>query len=121
MKITYQTGVLGEQIAAEWLIRHKGMRLLEQRYRTQAGEIDLIMLDQDTVTFVEVKTRLNAAPGVGLLSIDRRKQSRVAGAAYLYLSQRHWLDRSVRFDVVEVSGDQVFHVPDAFQPGRMFF
>ena len=121
MKKTYQTGIQGEQIAAEWLFRHKGMRLLEQRYRTQAGEIDLIMLDQDTVTFVEVKTRLNAAPGVGLLSIDRRKPQRIARAAYLYLNQRHWLHRSSRFDVVEVSGDQVLYVPDAFQPGRMFF
>ena len=57
MKWTYETGLLGEEIAAQWLEEHYGMRLLESRYKTKAGEIDLIMLDEDTVVFVEVKTR----------------------------------------------------------------
>ena len=43
MKTTYQTGLAGELQAEEWLIRNRGMKTLERRYRTKAGEIDLIM------------------------------------------------------------------------------
>ena len=54
MKETYETGLWGEDFAAEYLKEKLGMVLLEQRYRTKRGEIDLIMTDGDTVVFVEV-------------------------------------------------------------------
>ena len=121
MKTTYRTGVAGEQTAAEWLAKHAGMKILETRYRNSAGEIDLIMLDRDTVVFIEVKTRLHAAPGSGLMAIDQRKQRRIARSAMIYLMEKGWLDRSVRFDAAEVTESQVIHVPGAFQPGNMFY
>lgn len=121
MKKTYETGIRGEQKAAEWLIHNKGMTLLEHRYKNSAGEIDLIMLDADTVVFVEVKTRLNAEPGTGMLAVDHRKQQRIAKAAFLFLGTKRWHNRPVRFDVAEICGENVFHIPDAFQPGGMFF
>ena len=121
MKMTYQTGVIGEQTAAEWLAEHADMVLLETRYRNKAGEIDLIMLDGETVVFIEVKTRLHAVPGSGLMAIDRKKQQRIARAAILYLMEKKWMDRSVRFDAAEVTGSDVIHVPNAFQPGNMFY
>ena len=121
MKWTYETGLLGEEIATQWLEEHYGMRLLESRYKTNAGEIDLIMMDRETVVFVEVKTRLNAAPGTGMLAVNRSKQNRIARAAALYLIGRGWQDRPVRFDIAEVTGYDVMHVPNAFQPGGMFY
>ncbi len=121
MKMTYQTGLAGEQTAADWLIKTQRMKLLESRYRNKAGEIDLIMLDQDTIVFVEVKTRLRAAPGSGLLAVDRRKQQRIARAAMLYLVSNGWQNRICRFDVAEVSDHDVLHIPNAFQPGRIFY
>ena len=121
MKKTYQTGVLGEQTAAEWLAKHAGMKLLETRHRNKAGEIDLIMLDRETVVFIEVKTRLRAVPGSGLMAVDRKKQQRIARSAMLYLMEKGWLNRSVRFDAVEVTETEVIHAADAFQPGNMFY
>ena len=121
MRMTYQTGLMGEQTAADWLVQNRGMKLLERRCRTKAGEIDLIMLDGDTIAFVEVKTRLNAAPGAGLLAVDRRKQRRIAQAAMLWLTGKHWHNRAVRFDVAEVSENDVLFIPNAFQPGGMFY
>ena len=121
MKMTYQTGIIGEKAAAEWLAEHAGMVLLETRYRNKAGEIDLIMLDGETVVFIEVKTRLHAGPGSGLMAIDRKKQQRIARAAILYLMEKKWMNRSVRFDAAEVTGSDVIHVPGAFQPGNMFY
>ena len=65
---------MGEKATAEWLKKEYGMTLLESRYRNKAGEIDLVMLDQETVVFIEVKTRLTAEHGTGMLAVDRRKQ-----------------------------------------------
>ena len=121
MKTTYRTGIAGEQTAAEWLEKHAGMKLLDTRHRNKAGEIDLIMLDRDTVVFIEVKTRLHAAPGSGLMAIDLKKQRRIARAAMLYLMEKGWLNRSVRFDAAEVTESEVIHVAGAFQPGNMFY
>ena len=121
MKMTYQTGLAGEQAAAEWLISHKGMRILESRYRNRAGEIDLIMLEGSTIVFVEVKTRLHASAQDGLLAVDRKKQERIARAAVLYLMGKGWQKRFVRFDAVVVTRDSILHVPGAFKPGAMFY
>ena len=122
MKTTYQTGLAGEQRAEEWLARHRGMKVLERRYRTKAGEIDLVMMEDDTVVFVEVKTRMTGDAGTGMMAVNAAKQKRVFRAATLYLMKKKWLNRPVRFDVVEVGKERVIHIPDAFQPeGGMFF
>lgn len=121
MKKTYETGLLGEDIAAEWLEKHYGMSLLKNRYKTRAGEIDLIMLDQKTVVFVEVKTRMTSVPGMGIAAVTPQKQRRITKAATLYLIQKEWLNRAVRFDVIEVRPDDILYIPNAFQPGGMFF
>ena len=121
MKKTYQTGIAGELSAADWLKKQQGMQLVERRYRNKAGEIDLVMLDGDIIVFVEVKTRLYAAPGIGLLSVDKKKQQRIARAAMLYLMENGLVKRQVRFDVVEVTESEVTHIRDAFQPGNMFY
>ena len=121
MKETYQTGLDGENKAAEWLRNHRSMILLEKRYRNKAGEIDLIMLDGKTIVFIEVKTRMHARPGNGLMAVDRKKQQRIARAAILYLIGKEWQNRLTRFDIAEVSPDGVLHVPNAFQPGDMIY
>ena len=121
MKLTYQSGIAGEIIAENWLKEQHGMRSLERRFRTKAGEIDLIMQDGDTLVFVEVKTRMNASPGTGLLAVDRRKQKRLANAARLYLILKGNNRCECRFDVIEVSKDDILYIPNAFQPGGLFY
>ena len=121
MKYTYETGLNGERKASEWLKTEYGMKLLEQRYRTKAGEIDLIMLDRETVVFVEVKTRFRSGAGDGLLAIDRKKQQRIKNASVLYLLKKGWMNRAVRYDVVEVRLDEMLYIPNAFQPGGGLF
>ena len=50
----YAKGVLGEAAVCDRLT-DGGMELLERRFRSPFGEIDLIMLDGDVLAFVEVK------------------------------------------------------------------
>lgn len=121
MKNTYQTGLAGEKQAAEWLEKRHSMKMLESRYRNKAGEIDLIMLDGKTIVFVEVKTRLCSAPGTGLLAVDRKKQQRIARAAVLYMVFKGWQNKAARFDIVEVTDNNILYIPNAFQPGGMFY
>ncbi len=121
MKQTYETGILGEIAAETYLCGKCGMICLERRYRTKSAEIDLIMQDQDTLVFVEVKTRSKGKPGDGLQTVNAAKQKRISRGAMLYLMKHHKLNQSVRFDVVEVNRENIIHIPNAFQPGGMFF
>lgn len=121
MKRTYETGLAGEQTAEKYLTGVKGMQCLERRHRNKAGEIDLVMTDGDTVVFVEVKTRLTAEPGSGLSAVNAAKQKKLLKAASLFLIRKGWLNRAVRFDLVEITGSGILHIPNAFQPGGLFF
>ena len=121
MKATYQTGVAGEELAEDYLTQ-AGMRCLERRYKEKCGEEDLIMEDGDTIVFVEVKARFSSTPaGAGLGAVTASKQKRVAKCATVYLMKNKALNRSVRFDVVEVNREGIIHIPNAFQPGGMLF
>ena len=109
----YGTGLQGEALAEEYLCR-LGMSVIALRFRGQDGEVDLIMLDGETVVFVEVKSRPRGRAGSGLAAVTPNKQRRLANAALAFLVQREWMGRPVRFDVVEISEQGVLHVPNAF-------
>ena len=93
-----------EDIAAEFLQRQDLVRLVTN-YRNRTGEIDLIMIDDQTLVFVEVKQRRDSRFGLPEESVGMAKQAKLRRTAASYL-QRH--DRlqswSCRFDVVAISG-----------------
>ena len=45
------------ELVALWALRCKGYRLLAHRYKSHAGEIDLIMRKGEVTAFIEVKAR----------------------------------------------------------------
>ena len=97
-------GHAAETQALEYL-QGQGLRLLAQNWRCKRGELDLVMLDADTVVFVEVRYRLHAAFGGALASIDGRKQKRLVHAASLFLlKEPQWGNHPCRFDVVALQG-----------------
>ncbi len=117
----YETGVHGEEIAERYLT-DRGMRCLERRYREKGGEIDLIMEEGETLVFVEVKARFSdPVKGNGLRAVTPAKQKKIARCAMLFLMRRGWLNRPMRFDVIEINRDGILHVPNAFQPGGIMF
>ena len=121
MKQTYETGLKGEEAAEQYLRDRCGMTCLEHRFRTKHGEIDLIMLEGETIVFVEVKTRLTVSPGIGIMAVNPEKQKRIARAAMLYLMNTRQMNRAARFDVFEITREKTIHIKDAFQPGAMFY
>jgi putative endonuclease len=96
------------------------MTVLDRRFRLRSGEIDLIAEDGRSVVFVEVKTRRGSGFGRPADSVTAAKRKRMARVALAYLKGRSWLDRTTRFDVVEVYADRegvrrVRHIRDAFR------
>lgn len=109
----YDSGLNGEAMA-EARLQEQGMKTLQRRYRAEDGEIDLIMQDDDTIVFVEVKARPRGRAGSGLLAVTHNKQRRMTHAAMAFLLEKEWMERPVRFDVVEVTRDGILHIPNAF-------
>ncbi|MGI6069605.1 MAG: YraN family protein [Blautia sp.] len=109
-----------EQKAADYL-RSLGYEILRKNYRCQAGEIDLVAKDGDTLVFVEVKYRTSPDTGSALEAVDARKQRVLEKAAVFYLAAEcHSMDLSCRFDVVGIDGGKLSHVRDAFR-ARHFY
>lgn len=104
-------GLAGERKAARYL-KQQGMRILQKRYRTPHGEIDIIAMEKDTLVFVEVKCRPAGHIGDGLSAIDAQKRKRLRYAAQCYLSSHP--GTHARFDAVEITSSGLRHIPNAF-------
>jgi putative endonuclease len=97
-------GWSGEEAACTELQR-RGYTIVARRYRTRAGEIDIVARDGRTMVFVEVKTRSSAAFGSGLEAVTPRKQAQVRKMATDYLWRAGLGDVPCRFEVVSVTVD----------------
>ncbi|ACO77539.1 hypothetical protein AvCA_13130 [Azotobacter vinelandii CA] len=85
----------------------QGMRLLAQNWRCRCGELDLVMLDGDTVVFIEVRYRRHLAWGGALESIDTRKRMKLIRTAQYFLQQEtRWARHPCRFDVIAINADE---------------
>jgi putative endonuclease len=110
-------GISGENLACAEL-RRRGYAVLERRYRTRFGEIDIIVRDGRTIVFVEVKARLTGDFGGAAAAVTRWKQRRIRDMAVDYLSRHGLHECPCRFDVVAVdydpTGPRVTVYPNAF-------
>lgn len=98
-----------ERLAQRWLLR-SGLKPVETNYHSRFGEIDLIMLDDATLCFIEVKYRGSNAYGGTAYSIPAAKQRRITQAALHFLTQhRRYQQHALRFDALFITpadGDQ---------------
>lgn len=104
------------EVLAALLLRLKGYRILEQRFRVPAGEVDLIAKRGHIIAFVEVKAR--ASQAAALEAVSARQRQRIAAAASAYLGRRAELAGcDARFDAVLVApGRLPQHMTDAWRP-----
>lgn len=105
-------GAAAEDAACALLLA-KGLRCLGRNVRYPFGEIDLVMLDDSTVAFVEVRFRRSNAFGGGAVSVDAGKRRRIALAAQGWLNEnRKYAKAACRFDVVTVAGGPDSLIPE---------
>jgi putative endonuclease len=113
-------GKRGEDLACEELER-RGYDILDRRFRTRFGELDIVARDNGVLVFVEVRARGSGRFGNPAESVTAQKQRRVAAMAESYLGLEAAGDRVCRFDVVAVESEteppRVTVYPDAFRPG----
>ena len=104
-----ERGKRGEYAALEYL--------LKQGYVYRDRNLDLIVMDGDTLVFVEVKARHGSEYGTGREAVTAAKQRNIIKAAQIYAVNTGLIDNFIRFDVIEVDLDtlQVEHIMDAFR------
>ncbi len=106
------------EVLAELALRLKGYRILERRYRTRLGEIDLIAKRGEIIAFVEVKARIDRRTAID--SVPAATQHRIRAASDLWIGRMLGQRRSIahcsyRYDIVAVEPRRwPVHFPDAF-------
>lgn len=96
-----ELGRKGEEAAARYL-HQRGYEILERNWECFAGEADIIAKDEDTLVFVEVKTRRGTGRGFPSEAVDSRKRERYECIALAYAQGFPDTDVRVRFDVVSI-------------------
>ena len=101
---------------AELMLRLKGYRILEKRYRSPVGEIDIVARKGDVLVFIEVKARKTTEEAFE--SITQKQRSRIEAAADHWLQSKSSQEFACRFDVIAVApGRLPAHMKDAWRPG----
>ena len=100
-KSRQELGRWGEALAADYLTE-KGYSIINQNYRSSYGEIDLIARHQNSLVFVEVKTRPSDAYGLPEASVTARKRDHLIASAQAYLHK--YLNPNIewRIDVIAI-------------------
>ncbi|HHT49407.1 MAG TPA: YraN family protein [Firmicutes bacterium] len=94
------------ELLARGILKREGYLILQRKYYTRYGEIDLIARHGDQLVFIEVKTRISKAFGSGLEAITKRKRLHLIRAAFCYLQQHQYQDYPCRFDLITLNLDE---------------
>lgn len=111
-------GQRGENQARRHL-EAKQYRFVTANWKCKAGEIDLIMEAPDeTLVFVEVRTRRPTQFGLGYETVAWQKQKKLIRAAKWYMQKARYFG-DARFDVVSIVDDgletpEIEHIEYAF-------
>lgn len=97
---TKQIGDRGEEYAVKFLEKNK-YSILARNYSKRFGEIDIIAEKNNTIVFVEVKTRNENALARPYEAVNKQKQRHIINTAYAYISENK-IDKNCRFDICEV-------------------
>jgi putative endonuclease len=112
-----ELGAWGEEIAANYLQR-QGYQILERDWKSGHRDLDLIAMDNDTLVFVEVKTRRDRIFTDPEMAVDYQKIRNLQQAANHYVKYKQ-IDNDIRFDLITVVGmigetPDIEHIKDAF-------
>jgi len=101
-----KSGAYWEKTAESYLLA-QGLKLLQRNFTSRFGEIDLVMTDEKTLVFVEVKYRKNDYHGSGADAVTFHKQNKISRTAAWYLAMNPQRAESVcRFDVISIDPEK---------------
>jgi len=112
-KDAFLRGVSAESRASLYLAA-KGYRTIAKRWRSHAGEIDLVIKRGNLVVFVEVKARASLDEAAYSVLPRQRKRITAAAEAWLAAHPQH-MSHDFRFDAVLIAPRRLpRHIEAAF-------
>lgn len=109
----YALGVEAEKLASKMLVS-RGWEVEATRYKTKAGEVDLIARQQNLIIFVEVKARSNQITALESVSEKSKARIKAAGLEWLLEQDDHPM-LSWRCDLIVVTPDgEPLHIEGAW-------
>lgn len=96
----YKKGHRGEYLAG-WALRLKFFRIVERRYKTKSGEIDLIARRGSLILMVEVKARPTLEQAMDAISTTALRRIEAAGDEWL-AKQADYAKLSIRYDLMAI-------------------
>jgi len=97
-----QFGQKGEAFALAHL-KKRGYTIITTNWQCPYGEIDIIARQENTLVFVEVRSRHSHSTEAAFSSIDNRKRKKLQASAYAYLSEHESEDILWRIDVIAIA------------------
>jgi putative endonuclease len=104
-----ETGSMGEHVACDFLAEN-GYEILESNYRCTEGEIDIVARQEDTLVFVEVRTKKSRLFGTPEESITPAKSEKLRTLAKYYRQEHDNLPQDWRIDVVAIEMEKDYRI-----------
>ena len=121
--VPLKKGAAAERQALDYL-QQQGLKHLQSNFAVHrgrsglSGEIDIIMKDQSTLVFIEVRERSSNQRGWAIETISYHKQQKLIRTAQIYLQQhraRYHTPPTCRFDVISIDDGQLRWDKNAFE------
>jgi putative endonuclease len=94
-------GKRGEELACAELEK-RGYVVVDRRFRTRCGELDIVAREGGVLVFVEVRARSGCHFGTPFESVTWQKRQRLCRMAESYLCAKRLAGTACRFDVVSI-------------------
>jgi len=113
-------GTKYEKKALDILKKH-GYEELTRNYTSKIGEIDLIVKNEDTILFVEVKFRSGVNFGYGYEAVNKKKQKKIYLNALKFLQEYKQNDYKMRFDIISFHKEEYNWIKNCFWGDELGF
>ncbi len=98
-------GKIAENIAAKYMTNN-GLKLIDQNFHCRFGEIDLIGLENEVLSFIEVRYRKDEKYLAVVETIDKHKCRKIIISSEYYLSKhKNYRSYQCRYDVLTITGE----------------
>ncbi len=107
-------GAAGEEKAVIYL-KEKGFQIIRQNYRRKTGEIDIIAVKENILSFIEVKYRQNDLYGSPAEAVTKQKQQKIIRTAQWFLNENpQYGNMQCSFDTIAVTDYRIEYLFNSF-------